>query len=86
MIGKTVAILKIPDQALFNLREAARFLGIDPDTLRADTDAGLIPCYEFHGRRTYKLEDLETLRALLPRWQNDKRPIPASSERIVDGE
>ena len=86
MIGKQFALIKVPSQALFTLKQAAQYLGISPDVLREDTDLGLIPCYEFHGRRTYKLEDLETLRSLLPRWQNERRPIPASSERIIDGE
>ncbi len=86
MIGKTVALLQVPNQALFNLKGAAAFLGISPDSLREDTELGLIPCYEFHGRRTYKLEDLEQLRAALPKWHNERRPIPASSERIIDAE
>jgi hypothetical protein len=86
MIGKQIALLQVPDQALFTLDAAALFLGICKDVLRADSDAGLIPCYRFHGRRTYKLEDLENLRAQLPRWQTERHPIPASSERIVDGE
>jgi DNA-binding transcriptional MerR regulator len=86
MIGKRVALLQVPNQALFSLKAAAQFLGISIDALREDTDMGLIPCYEFHSRRTYKLEDLETLRSMLPRWQNERRPIPASSERIIDGE
>ncbi len=84
MIGKQIALIQVPNQALFSLKAAAQYLGISPDALREDTDAGLIPCYDYHGRRTYKLEDLETLRAMLPRWQTERRPIPASSERIVD--
>jgi len=86
MIGKRFALIQVPNQALFSLKDAAQYLGLSADSLRDDTDAGLIPCYDFHGRRTYKLEDLETLRAMLPRWHNDRRPIPASSERIIDGE
>jgi hypothetical protein len=86
MIGKQIALIQVPNKALFGLKAAAQYLDISPDTLREDTDAGLLPCYEFHGRRTYKLEDLEMLRARLPRWHNDRRPIPASAERIVDVE
>jgi len=86
LIGKQIALIQVPNQALFSLKAAAAFLGISPDTLSEDSDAGRIPCYEFHGRRTYKLEDLETLRARLPKWQNQPRPIPASSERIIDVE
>ena len=85
MIGKQIALVQVPNQALFSLRAAAEFLGISADALREDSDAGLIPCYQFHGRRTFKLEDLESLRASLPRWHNERRPIPASSERIIDG-
>jgi len=86
MIGKRIALLQVPNQALFSLKAAAQFLGISPDVLREDSEAGLIPCYEFHGRRTYKLEDLEALRKALPGWHNCRRPIPASSERMIDGE
>jgi hypothetical protein len=85
MIGKQIALIQVPNQALFSLRAAAEFLGISADALREDSDAGLIPCYLFHGRRTFKLEDLENLRANLPHWQNGRRPIAASSERIIDG-
>jgi hypothetical protein len=84
LISKPIAFYQVANQALFSLKSAARFLGISPDTLADDADCGLIPCYDFHGRRTFKLEDLENLRASLPHWQNEQRPIAASSERIVD--
>jgi hypothetical protein len=79
MIGKRIALEVIPNQALFSLKAAAQFLGISPKALREDTDRGLIDCYEFHGRRTYKLEDLESLRASLARWENRERQTPASA-------
>jgi len=85
MIGKQVALLQIPNQALFSLKAAALYLGISPDSLIEDTETGKIDCFQFHGRRTYKLEDLEKLRDSLPKWQNRARPnsASASSERIA---
>ena len=86
LISKPIAFYQVANQALFSLKAAARFLGISHDTLANDADCGLIPCYGFHGRRTFKLEDLENLRASLPHWQNQERPIAVSSERTnVDG-
>lgn len=69
MISKPVALVQVPNQVLFSLRAAARFLGISDDTLAMDADLGLIPCYEFHGRRTFKLADLERIVDTLPEWQ-----------------
>ena len=72
MIAKPVALLQVPNQVLFSLRAAARFLGISEDTLAMDCDLGKIPCYEFHGRRTFKLPDLERLVDSLPDWQQTR--------------
>ena len=83
IIGKEIALLQVPNQALFSLKVAARFLGISPETLVDDVEHGRIPCYDFHGRRTFKLEDLEKCRESLPAWQNHARPTSASSERVV---
>jgi len=87
LISKPIAFYQIANQALFSLKAAARFLGISPDTLADDADSGRIACYDFHGRRTFKLEDLENLRARLPHWQTERRPMAVSSERTtVDGQ
>jgi hypothetical protein len=86
MIGKRIALEVIPNQALFSLKAAAQYLGIGLDALREDCASGKIRCYSYHGRRTFKLEDLELLRASLEEWQNGERPTPASSERTMDAE
>lgn len=78
-IGKTVALIQVPNQRLFSLRAAAQYLGVDPDTLREDSDAGHVPVFMFHGRRTFKLDDLDLFIESLPRWENRARPIPASA-------
>lgn len=87
MIGKQIALIQVPNQRLFSLKAAAQYLGIDPDTLRNDTDInGLIHAYNFHGRRTYRLEDLDSLIESLPQWHNRPRPMPvsATSERRTE--
>lgn len=83
MIGKQIALIQVPNQALFSLKAAAQYLGISPASLVDDTELGKVPCYAYHGRRTYKLEDLEKVRESLQEWENPGRPTIASSERIV---
>jgi excisionase family DNA binding protein len=77
MIGKPIALLQVPNQALFSLKAAARYLGISTDTLTEFADNGLLKCYELCSRRTFKLEDLEKFRDALPEWDNRPRPMPA---------
>jgi hypothetical protein len=83
LIGKQIALIQVPNQALFSLKAAARYLGISPDTLLDDVDHNRILCFTFHGRRTFKLEDLEFLRESLRQWENQPRPTSASSERTA---
>jgi hypothetical protein len=83
LIGKQIALIQVPNQALFSLKAAAQYLGISPDSLLEDVAAGNIHCYDWHGRRTFKLEELETLRDSLPEWHNHARPTSASSERTA---
>lgn len=79
MIGKQIALLQVPNQRLFSLRAAAKYLGVDPDTLRADTESGLIRAYDYHGRRSYRLEDLDALIEMLPGWKNGAPPPKPAS-------
>lgn len=83
LIGKQVALIQVPNQALFTLKAAAQYLGISTDSLLEDVAAGRIHCYDFHGRRTFKLEELEILRDSLKEWENHARPTTASSGRTV---
>jgi hypothetical protein len=66
--GKPIALIQVPNQRLFGPAAAARYLGISPDTLKKRTDLQEIPCFEDHGRRTYKLEDLEAHVGSLKPW------------------
>ena len=68
MIGKPVALLQIPNQAMFSPKAAARFLGINVKTLKELTDRGELPARRFRTRRAYLLEDLEHYRKSLPQW------------------
>ena len=78
MIGKPIALIQVPNQRLFGPAAAARYLGVDVDTLKKDTDEGRIKAYEYHGRRTYKLEELDLLIESLPEWKNGagENPLP----------
>jgi Helix-turn-helix domain len=79
VIGKQIALIQLPNQALFSLKAAAQYLGIHADTLAELSDTGRIKCYQLAHRRTYKLEDLEEFRKSLPEWHNRARSIPASA-------
>ena len=79
MIGKQIALIQVPNKALFSLKAAAQYLGISAKTLREHTGEGRIDCYDFRGRRTYKWEDLERLREELRKWQNPARQTPISA-------
>lgn len=84
MIGKPVALIQIPSQALFSPKAAARYLGINVKTLKLLTDLGEIPARRFRNRRAYLLEDLERYRNLLPAWYDPRHggenPGPERSE------
>ena len=68
MIGKSVALVQIPNQAMFSPKAAAQYLGINVKTLKELTDLGEIPARRFRNRRAYFLEDLERYRTFLPAW------------------
>ena len=68
MIGRPVALLQIPNQALFSPKAAAQYLGINVKMLKELTDLGEIPARRLRNRRAYLLEDLEGFRKGLPDW------------------
>jgi len=78
VIGKPVALIQVPNQRLFGPAAAARYLGVDPDTLRKYTSLGMIEAYNLNGRRAYRLEDLDCLIESLPKWKNGggENPLP----------
>ncbi len=85
MIGK-VALLQIPNQALFGPKAAAQYLGMNVKTLKQLTDLGEIPARRRGNRRAYLLEDLENYRTNLPQWYDaDQRGENPSQEGRKDG-
>jgi hypothetical protein len=83
MIGTAIALIQVPNQRLFAASAAARYLGIDADTLRKYTDLGVIEAYEFQRRRAYKLEELDRLIDSLKKWKNGAgdHPLPFPSKK-----
>lgn len=71
MIGKTIALIQVPNQRLFGTKAAARYLGIHEQTLRKLTDLGELPARKLGHRRVYTLEDLDQYVDSLPRWYHD---------------
>ena len=73
LIGKPIALIQIPNQAMFSPKAAARYLGINVKTLKMLTDRGELPARRFRNRRAYLLEDIEHYRKELPRWYDSIR-------------
>ncbi len=85
MIGK-IALLQIPNQAMFRPKAAAQYLGMNVKTLKKLMDLGEIPARRFRNRRAFLLEDLENFRTNLPQWyDSDQRGENPSQERREDG-
>lgn len=68
MIGKLQAIYQIPDKRGFNIKSAAEYLDIHPQTLRNLSDTGEIKCRRFGRRRLFLLEDLDSWLAKQEEW------------------
>ncbi len=86
MLGKVVALLQIPSQALFGPKAAAQYLGMNVKTLKKLMDLGEIPARRFRNRRAFLLEDLENYRTNLPQWYDaDQSGENPSQERRKDG-
>ena len=81
MIGRPVALIQVPNQALFAPKAAARYLGINVKTLKLLTDRGEISARRFRTRRAYLLEDLERYRQSLPGWYDSVRGENPGPER-----
>lgn len=81
MIGKTIALIQIPNQRLFQVGPASRYLGITDETLKKLTALGVIKAYEILSRRVYRLEDLDSLIEHLPQWNDGpgEKPAPVIS-------
>ncbi len=86
MIAKPIALIQIPNQAMFRPKVAARYLGINVKTLKELTDRGELPARRFRNRRAYLLEDLERFRTGLPEWYDaDQSGENPGRERRKDG-
>lgn len=81
MIGKSTALIQVPNQRLFGPKSAARYLGICGDTLKKITDLEQIRAFKLNGRRAYRLEDLEQFIESLPGWYDD---LGEKSAKVVE--
>ncbi len=68
MIGKPVALIQVPNQRLFGIKAAARYLDMHAQTLRKLTDLGEIKARRLGGRRAYTLQELDRFIDTLPEW------------------
>lgn len=68
MIGKPIALIQVPNQRLFGLKAAARYLGMHQQTLRKLTALGRLETRRFGKRRAYTLESLDAFIESLPGW------------------
>ena len=59
-------LVPVPNQRLFKTKEAAKYLGIHPDTLRTYADIGRITPRRINKRRVFTLEDLDAFIDSLP--------------------
>lgn len=73
MIGRPTVILQIPDQRVFSINEAARYIGVHPQTLRDMTDLGQVRARKQGHRRAYLLEDLDRYVEGLPDWEGGEQ-------------
>ncbi|TDI10545.1 MAG: hypothetical protein E2P08_01715 [Acidobacteria bacterium] len=73
---KAIQIIGIPEQAVFYVGAASRYLGISPNTLRKRADLGLIPAKrDESGNRVFLLEDLDAYRKSLPPYTPSDNPV-----------
>jgi hypothetical protein len=76
-----VHIFEVPGQAAFRVGEAAKYLGISPNTLRKRSDLGLIrACRDVNGERIFLLRDLDTYLESLPEYRRRDKPVPVSTD------
>ncbi len=68
MIGKLTALIRVPNQRLFGIKAAARYLDMHAQTLRKLTDLGEIKARKLGERRVYPLEELDRFINNLSEW------------------
>ncbi len=84
MIGKPVALIQVPNQRLFGVKAASRYLDMHPQTLRKLTDLGEITAKKLGERPVYTLEELDRFIESLPQWY-DGPGEKSGAERRNDG-
>ena len=84
MIGP-VALIQVPNQRLFGIKAASRYLGLHAQTLRKLTDLGEIKAKKLGGRRAYTLEELDRFIDSLPEWYHDPGE-KSGTERSKNGD
>ncbi len=84
MIGKPIALIQVPNQRLFGIKAASRYLDMHPQTLRKLTDLGEINAKKLGERRVYTLEVLDRFIDSLPEWYHDPGE-KSGAERRNDG-
>ena len=85
MIGKPIALIQVPNQRLFGVRVAARYLGIHEQTLRKLTDLGEVRARKVGDRRVYTLEDLNLYIDSLPEWYDAAGEESGTEKEVLDG-
>jgi DNA-binding transcriptional MerR regulator len=76
-----VRIIEVPTQAAFRVSDAARYIGISPNTLRKRSDLGLIPARrDENGERIYLLRDLDAYLESLPDYRRCGTPVQVSTD------
>ncbi len=70
MVGKTVALIQVPNQRLFSTKAVAQYLGVHSDTVRKYADLGWIRARKLDRRRVFTLEDLDAFIDALPEYQS----------------
>jgi excisionase family DNA binding protein len=73
MIGKPVALIQVPNQRLFGMRAAARYLGIHEQTLRKLADENTLVARQLGVHRVFLLEELDRFIEGLPAWYSATR-------------
>ena len=78
-----IKIVELPEQAAFTVSEAARYLGISPNTLRKRSNSGLIPARrDENNNRIFLLKDLDGYLNSLPPYEGNGNPVEGRSVGI----
>jgi hypothetical protein len=73
-----IQILDVPAQAAFKVSQAARYLGISPNTLKKKAELGLIPAHETEvGECIFLLRDLDVYLISLPSYRSGADSFPS---------